>query len=423
VRLSVPINYVHSKVNQMAQTAVQEPSTQVHVDHRLLVLIAVVLGHAVKHVFNAGSMLILPELKTSLGLTNTGIGTLTTTRNIFGGLINLPAGFISDRYAGQWAAVLGLTLIGVGGSMFLLGFAQNYWMAMLALVLLSVTISFWHPPAIAALSVRYVERRGFAIAMHGMGGSIGEAVGPILTGFLISFMVWRTVLHLSFIPAVAVGVGIYFLLRSIPARSGNTPAKEYFSGVRAALRNKNLLLVLATTACFSGSQIAIMSFLPIYAREDLGLSTKATGALVSLLQVAGIGSQPVLGYLSDLFGRRIVLLVGFGGLALGSLMLYFTGDGGLFYLAVPLTGLFLFPMMSILLAAAMDVVGDGVQGTTVSLVFGVAIILAAGSGWLAGRIADAYGVDHVFLYAAAPAGAAFALTVFSNARAAILNKA
>ena len=406
----------------MAQIAIQGSPVTAQSDHRLLVLIAMVLGHAVKHVFNAGSMLILPELKTSLGLTNTGIGTLTTTRNIFGGLINLPAGFISDRYASQWAAVLGLTLIGVGGSMFLLGFAHNYWMAMVSLILLSMTITFWHPPAIAALSARYADRRGFAIAMHGMGGNIGEAVGPILTGFLIGFMLWRDVLKLSFIPALVIGVGIYVLLRTIPSRSGSTSGREYFGGVKAALRNKNLLLVLTATAFFSGSQIAIMSFLPIYAREDLDLSTVATGALVSLLQVAGIASSPVLGHFSDQLGRRVVLLLGFGGLALGSLMLFLTGNSPLFYLAIAVTGLFLFPMMSILLAAAMDVVGDGVQGTTVSLVFGVSIILAAGSGWLAGRIADIYGVDTVFLYASVPAGAAFILTLFGSKRRAVPNK-
>ena len=398
----------------MAQIAIQESPLTIQSDHRLLVLIAMVVGHAVKHVFNAGSMLILPELKTSLGLTNTGIGTLTTTRNIFGGLINLPAGFISDRYASQWAVVLGLTLVGVGGSMLLLGFAHNYWLAMVSLILLSMTITFWHPPAIAALSARYADRRGFAIAMHGMGGNIGEAVGPILTGFLIGFMLWRDVLKLSFIPALVIGVGIYVLLRTIPARSGSTSGREYFGGLKVALGNKNLLLVLTATAFFSGSQIAIMSFLPIYAREDLALSTVATGALVSLLQVAGIASSPVLGHFSDQLGRQVVLLLGFGGLALGSLMLFLTGDGPLFYLAIAVTGLFLFPMMSILLAAAMDVVGDGVQGTTVSLVFGVSIILGAVSGWLAGRIADIYGVDAVFLYAAVPAGAAFALTLIGS---------
>ena len=395
----------------MAQTTAAPRPLSVQVDNRLLVLIAVVAGHAVKHVFNAGSMLILPELKSTLGVSNTSIGLLTTTRSVFGGLINLPAGFVSDRYSGRWAAVLALTLIAVGGSMFLVGISTAFWMAVVSMTLLSMAITFWHPPALAALSVRYPDKRGFAVAMHGTGGSIGEAVGPILTGFLIGFLAWQTVLQLSLIPAVLMGVGTYLLLKSIPSLSAETTTKGYFGGVRAALSNPRLLLVLATTACFSGSQIGIMSFLPIYAREDLAMSTTATGALVSLLQVAGIGSQPLLGYLSDLFGRRVVLAIGFAGLTMGTLGLFTAGSGPAFFVAVAFTGLFLFPMMAILLAAAMDVVGSVVQGTTVSFVFGVSIVLAAISGWISGRVADTYGVEFVFLYAAIPAAVAFLLTV------------
>ncbi len=395
----------------MAQTTAAPRPLSVQVDNRLLVLIAVVAGHAVKHVFNAGSMLILPELKSTLGVSNTSIGLLTTTRSVFGGLINLPAGFVSDRYSGRWAAVLALTLIAVGGSMFLVGISTAFWMAVVSMTLLSMAITFWHPPALAALSVRYPDKRGFAVAMHGTGGSIGEAVGPILTGFLIGFLAWQTVLQLSLIPAVLMGVGTYLLLRSIPSLSAETTTRGYFGGVRAALSNPRLLLVLATTACFSGSQIGIMSFLPIYAREDLAMSTTATGALVSLLQVAGIGSQPLLGYLSDLFGRRVVLAIGFAGLTMGTLGLFTAGSGPAFFVAVAFTGLFLFPMMAILLAAAMDVVGSVVQGTTVSFVFGVSVVLAAVSGWISGRVADTYGVEFVFLYAAIPAAVAFLLTV------------
>ena len=296
----------------MAQTTAAPRPLSVQVDNRLLVLIAVVAGHAIKHVFNAGSMLILPELKSAFGVSNTSIGLLTTTRSVFGGLINLPAGFVSDRYSGRWAAVLALTLIGVGVSMFLVGISPTFWMAVISMTLLSMAITFWHPPALAALSVRYPDKRGVAVAMHGTGGSIGEAVGPILTGFLIGFLAWRTILELSLIPAVLMGIGIYLLLKSVPSMAEERRRrKRYFGGVKAALGNSRLLLVLATTACFSGAQIGIMSFLPIYAREDLQMSTTATGALVSLLQVAGIGSQPVLGYLSDMFGRRVVLAIGF----------------------------------------------------------------------------------------------------------------
>ena len=36
-----------------------------------------------------------------------------------------------------------------------------------------MAITFWHPAAISALSRRFPERRGFAISLHGTGGSIG----------------------------------------------------------------------------------------------------------------------------------------------------------------------------------------------------------------------------------------------------------
>ena len=45
-----------------------------------------VLGHAVKHVFNAGFFIVLPELQLQLGLSNAAIGTLATIRNAGGGL-------------------------------------------------------------------------------------------------------------------------------------------------------------------------------------------------------------------------------------------------------------------------------------------------------------------------------------------------
>lgn len=377
----------------------------------MLVLVAMVAGHAANHVFLSGSLLVLPEIKAALGLSNTGIGVIAATRDIFSGLISFPAGFVADRFAGRLAAILGLSVVGLGACMFLVGISTTFWMALVSFTLLGMVIVFWHPPAIATASAQYPERRGFAIGMHGTGGSIGEAIGPVLLGFLLGFLLWRTVLQMSIIPAVLMGIGVYLLVRAAPPVAAGTTTRRYFASVKAVLGNVRLLLVLATAACFSGSQIALTSFMPIYLRENLQLSTAATGAILSMLQIAGIGSQPVLGYLSDRLGRRPVLAFGFAGLTLGTLALYFAGEGPAFLAAVALTGLFMFPMMAIVLALGMDVVGGALQGTTASIIFGVGIILAAISPWLAGRIADTYGVDAVFLYAAAPASLAFLFTV------------
>ena len=398
----------------MADTSATTRLLGFRVQERASVLFAMVAGHAIVHVFLSGSFLVLPEIKAALGLSNTGIGIIAATRDVFSGLISFPAGFVADRYAGRLAAVLGLSVLGLGVCMFLVGVSTTFWMALLSITLLGMVIVFWHPPALAILSARYPDRRGFAVGMHGTGGSIGEAIGPAMLGFLLGFLLWRTVLQMSIIPAVLMGIGIYLMVRAAPSVAATTTNRQYLAGVKAVLGNVRLLLVLATAACFSGTQIALTSFMPIYLREDLQLSTAATGVILSMLQIAGIGSQPVLGYLSDRLGRRPVLVFGFIGLTLGTLSLYFAGDGLAFYAAVALTGLFMFPMMAIVLALGLDVVGSAVQGTAASIIFGVGIVLSAFSAWLAGRIADLYGVDTVFLYAAAPAAMALLFTVLGS---------
>ena len=67
-----------------------------------------VLGHAVKHVFNSGLFIILPELQLQihLGLSNAAIGTLSAIRNTGSGLATLPAGYMADRFSSRWRAIL-----------------------------------------------------------------------------------------------------------------------------------------------------------------------------------------------------------------------------------------------------------------------------------------------------------------------------
>ena len=59
-----------------------ETSTkQVSQPGRVLLGSVLVLGHAVKHVFNSGMFIILPELQIHMGLSNAAVGTLSTIRN------------------------------------------------------------------------------------------------------------------------------------------------------------------------------------------------------------------------------------------------------------------------------------------------------------------------------------------------------
>ena len=162
----------------MAQSNTTKRLLGLPVESRMLVLVAAVAGHAMNHVFLSGSLLILPELKATLGISNTSVGLIAATRDIFSGLISFPAGFVADRFPGKLAGILGVSVVGLGVCMFLVGVSTTFWMALVSITLLGMVIVLWHPPALATVSGHYPDRRGFAIGMHGMGGSIGEAVGP-----------------------------------------------------------------------------------------------------------------------------------------------------------------------------------------------------------------------------------------------------
>ncbi len=380
------------------EQAIPRPAEATVDRQKVALLIGTVGGHAVKHMFNSAFFLLLPEIKAGLGMSNAQVGSLSTLRNIASGLCNVPAGFAADRFAHRRAEILGLCLAGIGVFALVLGLATTYWVAVLGAVLMSMSISFWHPAAISWLSRQFASRRGFAIALHGTGGSVGEAVGPLLAGALVSVLSWRTVMQGSIVPAVLLGAGVWLALRSVAmGEVSSAGVKSYLRSARGTLANRRLLLILVFAGGFSGGQSIVLTFLPIYLREDIGVSSMTLGLYMAMAQVAGIGSQPLMGYLSDRLGRKAVLTPGLAALGLALLGVNLSPSGWPLVLVVLAMGAFLFPMMSILLASAMDVVDTGVQATTVSFVFGASVIMSSFAPGAAGVVADAYGVKAAFL--------------------------
>ena len=362
----------------------------------------VVLGHAIKHIYNSGlQSILLPEIKLGLGLSATQLGTLAFSRQATGWVSTVGAGYLGDRFANRASLMLGASLTLMGVSYFLAGSAPTYWLMFLAMLLVGVGPSLYHPPAIGALSRRFPDKRGFAISLHGTGGSVGEVLGPLVTAGALAFLMWRDVLRVSALPVILAAFVIWAMMRSVPGEvPGSSSARSYLSSLTTLLRKRTMLLLVAVTALRSMGQSSVQVFLPVYLREDLDFSVAKVAIYLALAQVVGVVAQPAMGFLSDKYGRKRVLIPAMAALGLLFLALAGAGSEVRLLLTILALGAFLYSLHTIFIAAAMDIAGGEIQSTVVSLIYG-ASFLGTVSPIVAGVIADNYGTTSTFLYGGA----------------------
>ena len=403
----------------MAQTSFVMVSEEVRRGRNRLA-ITVVLGHAIKHMYNSGlQSVLLAVMKDDLGLTATQFGLLSTSGRVTSGATTMVAGYLGDRFANRSGVMLMISLSMMGISYFLLGSAPNYWLMFAAMLLVGIGPSLYHSPAIAALSRKFPDKRSFAISWHGTGGSIGEFFGPIITGGLVSGVYfvafeWNEVLKISVGPALIFGLLIYLMMRGIPTASTETESlRDYFTSLFKLLRRRGMQALVATTALRSMGQGAMMAFLPVYLLEDQGISPIVIGLFLSSIQFVGILAQPAMGWLADKFGHKKVLVPGTAALGLLMIALKFaptddplmidivllniTLPGLQFGIIALAMGAFLYALHAIYIAAAMDVSQGEAQSTVVSLIYG-ASFLGAFSPFLAGVIVDFGTTSDAFVY-------------------------
>ena len=122
-----------------------------------------------------------------------------------------------------------------------------------------------------------------------------------------------------------------------------------------------------------------------------------------LLVAVGIVSTPFMGYLSDRFGRKLVIVPGMIFLGIVVFVISFfdsgsTRDSIAIIILLALLGTFFYSDQPILTAAALDIVGSGVATTTLGTLSFARFILSAMSPIIAGFLYDNYSMDYVFYY-------------------------
>ena len=347
-------------------------------------------GHGVFHWFTQSFIAMLPEVQTAFGLSGVGVGGITSVRELVSGIVTLPGGVIADALRKYWGLVLALCMAFFGIGWLVIGVAPNYYILLFGMGVVALAASIWHLPAMASLSHHFSHRKGTALSFHGVGGQIGDVLAPPVTGFLLGYLAWRGIISIYAAIPIFLAFLVYWAFKNI-GRTGEEDISDeqgsQWERTGRVLRNPILWIVAFVGGIRGMAFIGLITFFTIFL-DDLGMSPLVRNLHFGLLLAVGIVSTPVVGWLSDIFGRKAVLVPGLLLLAVLSYLLGNSGVGIALIIIVALMGTFLYGDQPILTALALDVVGDEVPTTVLGILSLERFLLSAASPIIAGVLYD-----------------------------------
>jgi FSR family fosmidomycin resistance protein-like MFS transporter len=377
-----------------------------------VLMVGLAMGHALKHFYQQAFLLLIPALKEAMLLTDVQVGLFGTARTVLSAAMNIPAGIMADMWRSKVGLILFCSLMSLAIGYLIIGSTNSYWMVLLGVAVTGLGTSLWHAPAFGTLGAMYPEKRATALAIHRMGGSVGDSISPIVMGILLGGfalggiewggMNWRTVAMILVAPAVLSAFAVLiFYGRQIGEEGERLPQDiyTYLRSARGLLTNGTIVSMVMLTSVRAMAHNGLNIFLIVYMDEDLGYPVFKIGYHMALLTLFGVLSAPIMGWLSDKIGRRPVISVALFAIAIIiSGMLVFQG-GVTFTILLAFLGLFLYTVNPIMLAAAIDSAPRGMESSVTALMFTGPSIFGALSPVVAGFLRDSYGMDAVFIYA------------------------
>jgi len=322
---------------------------------------------------------------------------------------NIPGGILVDT-VGRKGVLMALSLFWVGFPYLLMGFSHGYLMLLGCVALVGFGNSLWHPTAIPTLARRFPERKGLVLSLHGMGGNLGDALAPLVVGSLLAVLTWRQVVIINVIPGLVMSFVILLLLGSLSVGAKARPKghddghvqslRDYLKGVPVLFRNRDLLMLTASSAFRSMTQNALLTFLPVYLAYEMHYSPFWVGAGMFALQAAGFAASPIAGHLSDHMGRRSIMMSSMAMTAVVLVFMAFAGKSNAFIAFIAVLGFFLYAIRPVLQAWLLETTPKNMGGTSIGILFGAQSLGSAAGPLLGGMIADRYGLLATFWFLA-----------------------
>ena len=252
-----------------------------------------------------GIALLLPIIRKDLGLSFTQGGSLAAATTLVYALMQIPAGYLSDRFSPKR-----LFCIGIFGSTLLaltFGLVANYWQALVNQMLSGFFRALLFTPGMALLTGWFPpNRRATATGLYLIGGYSGSVIFNLVGPLLVARFDWR----FSFISIASVGIiAILFLIRfGKDAPPTGERRKGNMLEALQLFRHKVMWVCGGIQYIRFGVVQGITYWLPSLLINEKGLSLQSAGIIIAIQVVLMSPSNIIGGYISDRLKNPILVI-------------------------------------------------------------------------------------------------------------------
>ncbi|MGF7075025.1 MFS transporter [Mucilaginibacter sp. 3215] len=360
------------------------------------ILFTISLAHFINDMLQSVIPSIYPLIKQRFSLNFTQIGLITFTYQITASILQPFVGLYTDKKPKPYSLAIGMgfTLSGL----MLASFAGNFYIMLMAVSLIGIGSSIFHPESSRVAHLASGGKKGLAQSIFQLGGNAGSAIGPLLAALIVipygqSNVIWFCLIAFAGI-LVLLRIAKWYAERlSINAKNKNAKESTLLNiSKRRVIFSLGILLVLIFSKYFYLASIT--SYYTFFLINKFHLSIQQSQIYLFMFLGSVAAGTLFGGPLGDRFGRKYIIWISILGVApftmlLPYVSLFWTGVLSVFI------GLILSSAFSAILVYATELV-PGKVGLIAGLFFGLAFGMGGLGSAILGKVADMTSINYVF---------------------------
>jgi MFS transporter, DHA1 family, multidrug resistance protein len=265
---------------------------------------------------------VLPLFALYLGAGPEAIGLAVGISTVTGIFFKMPSGALSDIIGRRKTLLMGLVVFAVMPFTYLL--IKDYTLLIVIRFLHGLATAIYGPVAMAVVADIAGERKGEWLSWFSSVTILGTLVGAPVGGFLLTYVTasngpilsdFRLVFLLSGLAGAAALLLGLFALRgkeTFVPHSGAFKERlgRFWSGIKEVVSDRRVVITSNMEGLQNLTVGALEAFLPVYAVKVAGLNEFQAGLLWGVQVLTTILSKPIMGRMSDRWGRKPIIVLG-----------------------------------------------------------------------------------------------------------------